>query len=275
MRTPDFKPSSLSVKAVAFGILQPLTFQLAPGHTMAVIGANGAGKSTLLKLLYRLYRPTRGQVLIDGTDLHRLHHKIAAQRIAAVIQEQPSQFALSVLDVLKLGLLPRQSLFSRIADKQQTIIDDIVELLSLQQLLKRACHQLSGGERQRVMIGRALIQQPGLLILDEPTNHLDIRYQLELLALLRELNITTVVALHDLNLANDYTDEVLILHQGLAIAKGPTAQVLNSEHIRQAFAVDATRHHSSEFFTFSLPEHRRPNGVRPITHTPAPGTNCH
>jgi len=103
------------------------------------------------------------------------------------------------------------------------------------------------------MIGRALVQRPGLLVLDEPTNHLDIRHQLEVLRLVQQMNITVVVALHDLNLAHGYTDDVLILNQGTAIAHGPTRQMLNTTHINQAFAIEAKRQNDNAYFTFSLP----------------------
>lgn len=247
------KPAHLRVDDLAWGGLQPLSFELQPGKVLGVVGSNGAGKSTLLKLLYRLYQPKSGKVFIDNEELHQLSGREAAQRVAAVVQEQPSELSLSALDIIKLGLLPHGASLSKLSTEHQHLIDWVLDLLSLTHLVRRKFTALSGGERQRVMIGRALVQHPGLLVLDEPTNHLDIRHQLEVLRLIQQMNVTVVVALHDLNLALAYTDDILILNQGYPVAHGPTQEILNTAHINQAFSIRAKRQHQDSYFTFSLP----------------------
>ena len=118
---------------------------------------------------------------------------------------------------------------------------------------KKKAKVCSGGEKNRLLFGKLMMSDANVLILDEPTNHLDIRHQLEVLRLLKQMNITVVVALHDLNLAHGFTDDVLILNQGLAVAHGPTQDMLNTVSINQAFAIRAARQDKDDFFTFSLP----------------------
>ena len=252
-KTPFSTPAHLKVDAVAWGILKPLSFELLPGKVLGVLVTNRPRKSTLLKLLYRLHKPKYGKIYVDNQELHKLPGQHAARLVAAVVQEQPAEFSLNVLDIIKLGLLPYGGSLSQPNQQDQRLIDWVLEIFSLAHLTSRQCSELSGGERQRVMIARALVQRPKLLILDEPTNHLDIRHQLEVLRLLKQMNITVVVALHDLNLAHGFTDDVLILNQGLAVAHGPTQDMLNTVNINQAFAIRAARQDKDDFFTFSLP----------------------
>ena len=246
-------PARLRVENLEFGILKPLNFKLQAGKVLGVVGANGAGKSTLLKLLYRLYKPKAGNIFVNDQSLHKLSGKDAAKLVAAVVQEQPTEFPLTVLEIIKLGLLPQGSNLSHLSEEDEHHIEWVLKTLSLEHLTSRQFSELSGGERQRVMIGRALAQRPSLLIMDEPTNHLDIKHQLELLQLVKQLNITIVIALHDLNLAHGYTDEVLVLEQGEAIAQGETKQFLNSNSIEKGFSIKAERHQNDCYFTFSLP----------------------
>ncbi len=253
LKNPLYTPAHLKVDAAGWGMLKPLSFELLPGKVLGVIGANGAGKSTLLKLLYRLHKPKSGRVFIDNQELHKLPGREAARLVAAVVQEQPAEFYLTVMDIIKLGLLPHGGSLSQPKPEDQGLIDWVLEIFALTTLTSRLFSTLSGGERQRVMIARALVQRPRLLILDEPTNHLDIRHQLEMLQLVQQMPITVVIALHDLNLAQSFTDDVLILNQGHALAHGATQDILNTVNINQAFSIRAQRQNKDAYFTFSLP----------------------
>lgn len=239
--------ASLSVKEASWAtgqgttILRSVSFDLAPGQVLGIAGANGAGKSTLLRLLYRFHRPSSGMILLDGADLWKLSARQTARKVAAVLQEQPTDFALSVREIVSLGRRPHGSGFAAAGKRDREITGASLERMGLSPLASRSFGTLSGGERQRVMVARALAQEPQLLVLDEPTNHLDIRHQLEIVALIGSLNITIVTSLHDLNLAERVCDRVLLLHKGSAVAFGLPEQVLTPTHIEQAYCVQAQR----------------------------------
>lgn len=221
-------------------LISGIGFDLARGQTLVICGSNGAGKSTLLRLLYRQNRPRSGRVWLGGRDLWSLTAREAARRIAVVLQEQPADFALTVRQVVALGRLPfGAGLLARPSDEDRALVEDAIARLDLVHLAERPVALLSGGERQRCMVARALAQAPELLILDEPTNHLDIRHQLELIALLKGLGLTVVTTLHDLTLAAELADRVLVLSQGRAIAGGPPDRALTAEVIAEAFGVAA------------------------------------
>lgn len=242
--------------ARAGAILTDISFSLDAGRILGVVGPNGAGKSTLLRLLYRFYRPTTGRILLGQRDLWSISAHEAARAIAAVLQEQTTDFALTVREVVALGRTPHRSGIARGGAGEARIVADTLARLDLGQMAERAFGTLSGGERQRVMIARALAQQPQILILDEPTNHLDIRHQLEILSLLRGLGIAVVTSLHDLNLAAGLCDDVLVLHQGRALAFGPPTAALTPDVVSRAFAVTAQREvltpSNQPHFTFHL-----------------------
>ncbi|MEM9584661.1 MAG: ABC transporter ATP-binding protein [Pseudomonadota bacterium] len=221
-------------------MLHPISFELAPGRVLGVVGPNGAGKSTLLRLLYRFHTPSEGTVKIDGTDIWTLSAREAAQSVAAVLQEQPTDFALNVREIVALGRTPHRKGFGGISGAKDTaIVQNALDRLDLSHFAHRRLGTLSGGERQRVMVARALAQEPRLLILDEPTNHLDIRHQLEVLELIRDLPLTIVTSLHDLNMAAATCDDVLMLQNGHQLGFGPPHSVLTAKTVSQAFFVTA------------------------------------
>jgi iron complex transport system ATP-binding protein len=217
-------------------ILHDISFTLSAGEVLAVCGANGAGKSSLLRLLYRHQAPLSGSVIVEGRDLWLRPAREAARIVAAVLQEQPTDFALTTRDIVSLGRLPhRQGMGPGTRDK--AITDAALVRMDLSHLADRRFGTLSGGERQRVMVARALAQEPRILVLDEPTNHLDIRHQLELLRLLRGLGLAVICTLHDLTLAAEFADRILILDQGRVIADAPPEEALTESTIARAFQV--------------------------------------
>lgn len=232
--------ASLSLPGGNRTILHPVSFHLAPGRVLGVVGPNGAGKSTLLRLLYRYHAPSTGRVRIDGTSIWSLSARDAARNVAAVLQEQPTDFALTVRQIVALGRTPYRSGFSTSnGARDANLVHVSLDRLSLAHLADRRLSTLSGGERQRVMVARALTQEPRLLVLDEPTNHLDIRHQLEMLELIRDLPLTIVTSLHDLNMAASVCDDVLILQSGHPIGFGSPDSVLSEEIVSTAFDVRA------------------------------------
>ncbi len=231
---------SWSVKQKKQKILYPLSFELSPGKILGVVGPNGAGKSTLLRLLYRYYKPTTGKVKINGIDIWKLTSRQIACSIATVLQENSSDFSLTVREIVTLGRTPYSKWLSNSnSENDKKIVQSSIDRLSLNKFENRHLNTLSGGERQRVMIARALAQEPDILILDEPTNHLDIRQQLEILNLLKDLSITVITSLHDLNMARSNCDEILLLKDGCALGFGKPNLILSESNISEAFRVKA------------------------------------
>ncbi|UZD90989.1 ABC transporter ATP-binding protein [Cognatishimia activa] len=242
----SYQPASADVRAmnISWGpskdeslILKPISFHLTAGRVLGIVGPNGAGKSTLLRLLYRFNLPATGNVEVDGQDIWNLSPRATARMIAAVLQEQPSDFALTVRDVVSLGRLPHRLGLSVHGEDDGVIVDQVLARMHLTALQDRDFGTLSGGERQRCMVARALAQQPRVLVLDEPTNHLDIRHQLEILRLISDLDLTIIVTLHDLNMAMQVCDDVLVLKDGNSMGFGPPARVLTEQLVSETFEV--------------------------------------
>ncbi|MEM6635586.1 MAG: ABC transporter ATP-binding protein [Pseudomonadota bacterium] len=249
--------ASWTPRGASVAVLHEISFSIEAGAVLGVVGPNGAGKTTLLRLLYRYQRPTTGSVRVDGDDLWKLSARAAAQRVAAVLQEQPTDFALTVREIVGLGRTPHRAGFAAGAgERDARVIEDALDRLNLKPLAGRYLRTLSGGERQRVMVARALAQEPRLLILDEPTNHLDIRHQLEVLELIRDLPLTIVTSLHDLNMAAAICDKVLLLKSGKPLGFGSPADVLSEHAVSDAFRVAALRERltpsNADHLTFHL-----------------------
>ncbi|WP_127782854.1 ABC transporter ATP-binding protein [Rhodococcus sp. X156] len=230
-------------------IVDGVSLAPAVGATVGLLGPNGSGKSTLLRMLAGLRRPTQGAVQVAGTDAARLPRRRLARQVAVVEQEVSSDQDLLVREVVSLGRVPHRPAWAAPSREDAAAVVRAADLTGVADRLDQRYATLSGGERQRVQIARALAQQPEVLLLDEPTNHLDVRHQLDLLALVRTTAVTTVVALHDLNLAAAYCDQVLVLDQGRAVAAGPPATVLTADLIAAVYGV-AARVLSDELGTY-------------------------
>lgn len=221
-----------------------------PGCTLGLIGPNGSGKSTLLRLIYRALRPRTGAVTIDGTPVAELSGRDIAARLSVVTQESPSDTPITVAEMVLLGRAPWASAFQGYSHADRVTAAAALRRVGARQLADRPYASLSGGERQRVLIARALAQQADHLLLDEPTNHLDVRYQHELLAIVRDLEVTTVVVLHDLNLAARYCDRLVLLDQGRIAAAGRVEDVLTPDVLEPVYQISVQR--SSAFGSIQL-----------------------
>lgn len=237
-------------------ILSDISFAVPQGQIMAICGANGAGKSSLLRMIYRHQPPRRGTVRLMGRDLWDMGAPEAARHLAAVLQEQPTDFALTARQIVALGRLPHRkgwaAALSTPGGEDAEIIAAAIRRMDLGAMADRAFGTLSGGERQRVMVARALAQEPKVIVLDEPTNHLDIRHQLELLALLKGLGLTVIATLHDLTLAAEFAERVLILNKGRILADGPPDTTLTEANLAAAFNIAARIDRSGDAPRFSF-----------------------
>lgn len=218
-------------------VLQNINFSLRQGEFIGITGPNGAGKSSLLRLLSNEYQAQSGDILLNNVPVQRYSALKLAQTVAVVSQISAPLFNLTVQQVATMGLLPHKSWFERNNSKDEHTVSLALQQVGLEQKSNQLVDTLSGGELQRLYIARALVQQPALLLLDEPTNHLDIRYQHQILQLVRKLGIPVIACLHDLNLAALYCDKVLLLQQGEQRGFGTPEQVFSSTMLQQVFGL--------------------------------------
>ena len=220
-------------------ILNGVSFEAKPGKMLGLLGPNGSGKTSLLRLVAGLKRPHCGRVMLDETDISKISRRSIAQRIAFVEQHATTNANLKVIDVVKLGRFPHRSLFSGWTGMDDTAVEDALERTGMKTKRNDHWQSLSGGEKQRVHIARALAQKPKELILDEPTNHLDIQHQMSLLKLVSGLPITSIIALHDLNHAAMFCDELIVMKNGKIVATGIPEDVINEQLLRDVFCIEA------------------------------------
>ena len=220
-------------------ILRDVAVDVAAGELVGVLGPNGSGKSSLLRCIYRALKPDAGHIALDGDSVWDLDAREAARRTATVLQETPGEFEFVVWEMVLMGRTPHKSMFARENEEDHDLVESALAQVGMLSFAERSFATLSGGEKQRVLIARALAQQARFLILDEPTNHLDVRYQLEILDLVRGLQVTTFTALHDLNLAATYCDRLYLMAEGAIVAAGTPEEVLQPALLREVFGVDA------------------------------------
>ncbi|WP_397222096.1 ABC transporter ATP-binding protein [Nocardiopsis lambiniae] len=220
-------------------IVDGVTLAPRAGETLGLLGPNGSGKSTLLRLLSGVLAPSSGVVVLDGRPLPRIPRKAVARRLAAVEQHAETRTELTIREVVALGRIPHRRAWTPASAADAQAVAAALEATGLTAMADRSWHTLSGGERQRAQIARALAQEPGELLLDEPTNHLDIRYQIDLMELVAGLAVTTVIAVHDLNLAAMYCDRLLVLRDGRVVAEGTPGEVLTPSLIGEVYGVRA------------------------------------
>jgi len=231
----ETKTVSWSVEATK--IVDAVSLSIAEGQFVGLLGPNGSGKSSLLRTIYRILKPDAGLIELAGTNVWQLSARELARQMAVVMQERTGDFDFSVHEIVMMGRNPHKGLFDRDTTHDFELVTQALERVDMTDFAERSFLTLSGGEKQRVLIARALVQQAKFLVLDEPTNHLDIHYQLEILELVKNLGVTTIAALHELNLAAFYCDQLYILKAGKLVASGTPEEVLHPDLIRQVYGV--------------------------------------
>lgn len=229
----------LSVRLAGQQILENIHLTAGEKQMVGVIGPNGSGKSTLLKCIYRVLRPTSGAVWLDGRELGSYSVRQSAQKIAVVAQHHAHGFDFTVREVVLQGRSPHKRALERDNAEDYRLVCEALQTVGMADKEERIFSTLSGGEQQRVILARALAQQTPCLILDEPTNHLDIQYQLQMMELLRALDRTVLLAVHDLNLAAAYCDELYALQNGRLVGSGPPRELLTPAFIEKVYQVQA------------------------------------
>ena len=237
-------------------ILDNLSFEVKRNEFLGFIGPNGAGKSSLLRCLFGKNSISSGSLSFNQQAINQYSRRELAQQIAVLIQEPPTQFEMSVFDVVAMGLIPNRPLFSFSTQEDQQTITHALEKVELLNKAQNAFNTLSGGEKQRVMVARAIVQDPKVLILDEPTNHLDIQHQIDVLQLAKEMNITVLLSIHDLNMAAAFCDRLILMKEGRIITSGEPDSVLTRDNLEYVFniraQVDSHPFHSGKRITYDF-----------------------
>lgn len=218
-------------------VVRDVSLSSLAGGVVGLIGPNGSGKTTVLRMLHGALRPRSGSVSIDGVPLAGMSARDLARVLAVVVQDEQSDTSMTVGEMVLMGRIPHLPSFARTGDDDHLSAARALEQVGADHLGGRVFTSLSGGERQRVLIARAIAQQGAHLLLDEPTNHLDIRYQHELLRMVGQLGVTTVVVLHDLNLAARYCTKLVMLENGQAVASGTPEEVLTPEMLLRVYGI--------------------------------------
>ena len=234
----DLGLARLNVALDGVRIVRDLTLDVPSGSVVGLLGPNGSGKTTALRAVYRALAPESGAVLVDGADLWAMSRREAARTVAALTQQHHTYLDFTVAEIVAMGRHPHHQHGGRLNPAELALCRDAMARVDVTHLADRGALTLSGGEMQRVLLARALVQQPKILVLDEPTNHLDLRHQLGLLALIAAADVTVLVVLHDLNLAAAVCDRIAFLQDGVLVTVGTPHEVLTAKLLREVFGVD-------------------------------------
>jgi len=219
--------------------LKRINLQVKAGEILGILGPNGSGKSTLLKIMDGILRPREGEILIKGNPLKGLRRAQVAREVAMVSQENFFRFSFSTLEVVLMGRFPHLNRLQFEGKRDIDVAADALRATRTLELADRSIHELSGGERQRVLIARALAQEPRIMLLDEPTSFLDIAHQVQVLELIvrlnRELGLTVLMVLHDLNLTSEYCERLILLNKGSIVKTGTPEEVVTYQTIEEVY----------------------------------------
>ncbi|MCL2099316.1 MAG: ABC transporter ATP-binding protein [Oscillospiraceae bacterium] len=212
-------------------------FDVKKGEFVGLIGPNGSGKSTVLKTLYKALKPDSGIITLDGENLLEMSHKKSALKLGAVGQENDVPFDFSAEEIVAMGRSPHKKLFDADTAHDKNIINNALNRLGIGKMAKRSYLHMSGGEKQRVIIARVIAQETDFLLLDEPANHLDIHYQLQIFDFIKQLKVTVLSAMHDLNMAALYCDRIYALKDGRVVLHGTPEEIFTPGNIYDVYNV--------------------------------------
>ena len=235
----NIKTENVNVVLEDNNILKDINIEVDNKEVVGIIGPNGSGKSTLLKCIYRVLKPSNGIVKFDYADIKNISVKESSKKLAVLSQHNNYNFDFTVKEIVLMGRSPHKKFMERDNKEDYDIVNDALKKVDMMNFKDRNFQSLSGGEQQRVILARALAQQPKCLILDEPTNHLDIKYQLQLMRIVKSLNIKVIAAIHDLNIATMYCDKIYVLKDGKIVQYGTPKEILTPQLIKNVYEVDA------------------------------------
>ncbi|WP_099192289.1 ABC transporter ATP-binding protein [Tepidibacter mesophilus] len=223
-------------------LLKGINLEVKNESFVGLIGPNGCGKTTLLKNIYRYFSPKEGVVYIDNKNIYGLKNKELSKILAVVMQENSMEFDFTVKEIVTMGRFSSVRRFSNVDNNDEYLIENSLKHVGMDRYAHRSFLSLSGGEKQRVMIAMALCQNTDFIILDEPTNHLDIKYQIEIMYMLKKLGKTVFTTIHDMNIASSYCDYIYVMSQGKIVRHGTISEVFTQDMFREVFNVNAYIH---------------------------------
>ena len=212
-------------------ILRGISLRVEGNQFHTILGPNGSGKTSLLKTIYRQIKPDSGDIYLNGRPLEQVSIKKAAQKIAVVTQFNHLQFDCTVQEIVMLGRTPHLSLFQKESEKDYALVRHALSQVDMLDKGDRTYLSLSGGEKQRVL--------PSLLLLDEPTNHLDIKYQLDMLRIVKDLNINVLAVLHDIQLACRYSDYLYLMKGGEIAYQGAPKEAITHDSLQAVYGIQS------------------------------------
>lgn len=221
-------------------IIQNISIRVKQNQFIGIIGANGSGKSTLLKNIYRFLKYDSGSIKLKNIDLYHYSSKELAKEMAILAQKQNMNFDFSVEEIVEMGRYAyKHSVFNSEKNKNSKFLEKALNAVGMYKMKDKSFLELSGGEMQRVLIARALAQNTEILILDEPTNHLDIKYQIQIMKLIKKTKKTILAVIHDMNIASSYCDYIYALKNGKISLAGSPEKIFTKEKIKAIFDVEA------------------------------------
>ncbi len=238
----DLKIKELRVNLSKKEIVKGIDLAVTSNKFIGLIGPNGSGKSTLLKAVYGVIKPTFGDVFISDKDIKNYNKKSLAKTLGVVSQFNNINFDFKVIDIVLMGRAPYKGLLEQDNKHDYDLALKALSQVGMIDFAQKNFSLLSGGEKQRVILARAITQNPKILILDEPTNHLDIKYQLEVMSIVKNLNICVLAALHDLTLASQFCDELYVLKDGVIVYNGIPNEVITEKTIKEVYDVESIVH---------------------------------
>jgi len=216
-------------------VLHELGFQIEKGEFVSLLGPNGAGKTTLLRTLSRYLSPIAGAVYINQTDLQSIPQGHLAKVMSVVLTEKPSPPFFRVFDFVALGRYPHTGFMGKLTPADERVVMESIKMVHAEDLLFRDINTLSDGERQKILIARAFVQEPQIILLDEPTMHLDLKHRMEVMTILQSLcrdkGISVVASLHDVDIAAKISDKVGLVKDARIIAWGEPENILHAETV--------------------------------------------
>lgn len=247
---PSLEIKNLNVNLSGRDILKDINLKFEGNKVYGIIGPNGSGKSTLLNAIYS-QKQNRDSVLLNGIDVKSFAGVELAKQIAFMNQlNENLEGELIVRDLVMMGRYPYKKRFENYNDEDNQIVDNFLDLIGIMDIASRPIKNLSGGERQRAIVAKTLVQDTDIIMLDEPTNHIDIRYQIELMNILKSLDKLIIFTVHDISLAAKFCDEIVVLDKGSVLKVGRPIDVLTKDLLKDVYDTDFKILYEPEFIIY-------------------------